>query len=136
MRRWLIPAVIFTIVALVVPIAIGFSLGDISLTAQERDQVAQACAGCHDENELASVRIHKAHKETPCFSCHDSTHSIHANADCQDCHAGTTGLKTASQAYDVLRWAGIGAAGLLVIFLVINLFIVRLRVSTKEKDNG
>jgi len=134
MRRLLIPAVIIVIAAVIVPIALRNSFSNRTLTAPEQEQVVQACAGCHDENELASISLHGMHEETLCFSCHESSHSIHANADCQDCHAGTTGLKTADQAHDVLQWVGIGVAGLLVLSLFINLFIVGLRMRTKEKE--
>ena len=136
MRRLVIPAAIFIIIAVVVTIALSNTVSDTSLTAQEQDQVTQACASCHDENDLGNVSLHGIHEETSCLSCHDSVHSIHANAECQDRHVGTIGLKTADQAHDVLQWVGIGGAGLLVAALAINLLVVRQRSGTKGESNG
>jgi len=136
MKRLIIALAILIVIAVVVTTALSYSVSNISLSAQEEDLVIESCADCHNESELARVQIHISHEEISCLSCHESMHSIHANADCYDCHTGTTGLKTADQAHDVLQWVGIGGAGLLVIFLGINLFAVRLRKGTKENGNG
>ncbi|MFC1925059.1 cytochrome c3 family protein [Chloroflexota bacterium] len=135
-KRLIIALAILIVIAAVVTVALSNSVSNISLSAQEEDLIIQSCADCHNESGLARVQLHITHEETSCLSCHESVHSIHANADCQDCHVGTTGLKTADQAHDILRWIGIGGAGLLVIFLGINFFILRLRIGKKENGNG
>jgi len=136
MKRLIIALAILIVIAVVVTTALSHSVSNMSLSAQEEDLVIESCADCHSESELARVQVHISHEEISCLSCHESMHSIHANADCQDCHAGTTGLKTADQAHVVLQWVGIGGAGLLVISLITNFFIVRLRAGKKEKGNG
>lgn len=136
MRRLIIPAAILIIIAVVVTIALSNTVSDKTLTAQEQNLIAQACASCHDDIELADVSLHSIHEGTSCFSCHESLHPIHTNAECQDCHAGTTGLKTADQAHNVLKWVGIGGAGILLVSLAVNLFVARRRLGTRGESNG
>lgn len=119
-------------VIVVVTVALSSTVSDKTLTASELDGINQACIDCH-EDDLTGDSIHGVHVEIACFSCHDNAHNVHASSDCQNCHAGTAGLKTAAQAYDTLKWVGIGGAGLLIVSLALNLVVSRLRLRKREK---
>jgi hypothetical protein len=128
-----------------------------TLTASEQTQVKSNCSECHKVPVIKSAAsVHSAHPTVNCAVCHTggttarvdfnscvschsvpaysnaaSVHDAHSTTACITCHSDAAGLVTADRAQNVLRWVGIGLAGLVVAGLVLNFIIAKLRLGRR-----
>jgi hypothetical protein len=106
-------------------IAASHSMSRITLSTDERAQIAEACTKCHRDSDNLEGDEGQA----------GEVHRIHANAECVTCHTSTSGLKTANKAHDTLQWAGIGIVAVTLAGIALNFVVARKRLADQETVN-
>ena len=112
MRLVLIACVIASVISLVV---VRYAVDPVTLTPEEKKDVALTCAGCH--SDVARLD-------------HDAgtSHRQHGNFTCVTCHVGDGGLETADDSHDIIQWVGIGTVAATVSFPALNYSVVKRRL--------
>jgi hypothetical protein len=113
-----------------------------------REQIHEAheflnCNSCHiggtDNGERESGEV----DNNICVSCHTKTeytspvamHDAHSTTACTACHTESPGLAAANNTHITLRRVGIGLAALVVLGLLINYIVARVRLLIRNKEN-
>jgi len=113
---------IFLVILVALVITLSYSMDETTLTAEEQEQIYEACQECHrDPDELYDE---------------NDIHRIHKYAECMKCHVGTSGLESADNAHDILQWVGIGVMVAVVAGLGVNFTVARKKLRPYEGSNG
>jgi hypothetical protein len=118
MRLVLIALIIASAISL---IAARYAVDPVTLTPEERKDVALTCAGCHSN---------VAHLD------HDAgtSHRQHGNLTCVTCHASDEGLESADKYHDIIQWFGIGTVAATVSVLALNYSVAKRRLARGKTD--
>ena len=112
MRLLLIALIIASAISL---IAVRYAVDPVTLTIEERKDIALTCQGCHTNVGQLDHDAGTSHRE-------------HGNFTCVTCHVGDGGLETADRYHDIIQWVGIGAVAATVSFLVLNYSVAKRRL--------
>ena len=118
MRLLLIAFIVASAISLIV---VRFAIDPVTLTPEEKKNVALTCIGCHDN---VGRLDHDA----------GTSHRQHSNFTCVTCHVGDEGLETADKYHDIIQWVGIGAVAATVSFLALNYSLAKRRLTGGETD--